>query len=85
MLRLLAPYLAFTCEDVWSWWQEGSIHRAPWPTPAELSRVAGDAAGAREAHAALATALGAIRKGKTDQKVSVGTEVEAVSLRRRRR
>jgi valyl-tRNA synthetase len=79
MLRLLAPYLAFTCEDVWSWWQEGSVHRAPWPTPAELAKVAGDASGAREAHAALATALGAIRKGKTDQKVSVGTEVHAVS------
>ena len=53
MLRLLAPYLPFTCEDVWSWWQAGSVHRAPWPTAAELSGVAGDAAEAREAHAAL--------------------------------
>ena len=79
MLRLLAPFLAFTCEDVWSWWQRGSVHRASWPTAAELSVVAGDAAGAREAHTALAAALGAIRKGKTDQKVSVGTEVEAVA------
>ena len=79
MLRLLAPFLAFTCEDVWSWWQQGSVHRASWPTAAELSIVAGDAAGAREAHTALAAALGAIRKGKTDQKVSVGTEVEAVA------
>jgi valyl-tRNA synthetase len=79
MLRLLAPYLAFTSEEVWSWWQAGSVHRAPWPTAAELSSMAGDDAGARDAHAALAAALGAIRKGKTDQKVSVGTEVEAIT------
>jgi valyl-tRNA synthetase len=79
MLRLLAPYLAFTCEEVWSWSQPGSVHRAPWPTAAELASVAGDAPEARDAHLALAAALGAIRKGKTDQKVSVGTEVEAVA------
>jgi valyl-tRNA synthetase len=79
MLRLLAPYLAFTCEEVWSWSQPGSVHRAPWPTAAELASVAGDAPEARDAHLALAAALGAIRKGKTDQKVSVGTEVEAIA------
>ncbi|MCC7032367.1 MAG: valine--tRNA ligase [Acidobacteria bacterium] len=79
MLRLLAPYLAFTCEDVWSWWQPGSVHRASWPTTTEVLAIAGQDPAARQAHAALASALGAIRKGKTDQKVSVGTEVEAVT------
>jgi valyl-tRNA synthetase len=79
MLRLLAPYLAFTCEEVWSWWQPGSVHRAPWPTSAEVPAIALDETAVRAAYGHLAGALESVRKAKAESRLSVGSEVQSVA------
>ncbi len=72
-LRLFAPFLPFVTEEVWSWWQEGSIHQASWPDEAEIrGPLARGPAGVADVAAAV---LGELRKAKTAAKRSLRTEV----------
>ncbi|WP_425954569.1 valine--tRNA ligase [Xylanimonas sp. McL0601] len=73
MLRLLAPVLPYATEEVWSWWRTGSVHRAAWPIAADLRIAAGDADPAQLA--AAGNALAALRKIKSEAKVSMRTPI----------
>jgi valyl-tRNA synthetase len=74
VLRLFAPVLPFVTEEVWSWWRDGSVHRATWPSD---SGQPGDPAVLR----LTAAALGQIRKAKSDRKMSMKAEVPRAEIR----
>ena len=76
LLRLLAPFLPFVTEEVWSWWHEGSVHVAPWPQPGELA-TAGSPGGTAVLDM-TAEVLAAIRRAKTAAKRSMRAPVRRV-------
>ncbi|MEU4254452.1 valine--tRNA ligase [Amycolatopsis sp. NPDC026612] len=73
VLRLFAPFLPFATEEVWSWWQPGSVHRAAWPLPAT-----GD--GDPQLLSLAGQVIAAVRRAKTDAKVSMRTAVEVLTV-----
>jgi len=70
LLRLFAPFLPYATEEVWSWWRQGSIHRAAWPSTETFP-----AGGEPVVYEAAAWALGEIRKAKALAKRSLRTDV----------
>jgi valyl-tRNA synthetase len=66
MLRLFAPYMPFVTDEVWSWWQSGSVHRAPWPSSRELAAVTPRDPQASACLAASVAVLGEIRRAKSE-------------------
>ena len=78
--RLLAPMLPFATEEVWSWWQSGSIHRTNWPTSNET--LAGCTANKDDLAEldAIYAVLAAVRRAKTEAKVSQRAEVAKLKV-----
>jgi valyl-tRNA synthetase len=77
--RLFAPFLPFVTEEVWSWWQAGSVHRAAWPSRAELGRALD---GADESLLdPVCEVLAQVRRAKTEAKVSQRAAVAALVVR----
>ncbi|MFN0029894.1 MAG: valine--tRNA ligase [Acidimicrobiales bacterium] len=88
LLKLFAPFLPFATEEVWSWWQHGSVHTSPWPDPAALRARANAAANASDGDRAGGTAevpgglyrtasavLAGARRAKTEARKSLRAEI----------
>jgi valyl-tRNA synthetase len=74
LLGLFAPFLPFVTEEVWSWWQEGSVHRSPWPDGAAIRALS---AGQDPALVAdVAAVLTQVRKAKSEASASMRADVD---------
>jgi valyl-tRNA synthetase len=83
LLRLFAPFLPFVTEEVWSWWQGGSIHRAPWPTAGEVLQPIGSPdSTALEIREATQGALAEVRRVKSILKKPVKAVIATATLQR---
>jgi valyl-tRNA synthetase len=76
-LRLLAPFLPFVTEEVWRWWQVGSIHQAAWPTAAEFGE---HRTGDPSVLEVAADVLAAVRRAKTTEKRSMRSRVAELTV-----
>jgi valyl-tRNA synthetase len=76
ILRLFAPIIPFVTEEVWSWWHEGSVHRAAWPSAGELPATTGGS----DLLAFTSDVLGELRKAKTTAKRRMRTPVRRLTI-----
>src|SRR3712207_2786881 len=79
-LRLLAPFLPYVTEEVWSWWQEGSVHRQPWPTAEEIRAAAGADPGNADVLHWAAAVLREVRKAKSESNLPLRTAARSVQV-----
>ena len=77
LLKLFAPFIPFVTEEVWSWWQEGSIHLQTWPKSSEI--ITNKSTGI-EALNNVTWILSEVRKVKTENKQSMKAEVKTLEI-----
>jgi valyl-tRNA synthetase len=78
LLRLFAPFLPFVTEEVWSWWQDGSVHQARWPSEEAAGWLGATAPGDTAVLATASAVLAGVRRAKTEAKVSMRAEAAQV-------
>jgi valyl-tRNA synthetase len=79
LVRLLAPFLPFVTEEVWSWWAAGgSVHRAAWPTGGERGDLG--AGGHPEVLAVASEVLARARRAKTEAGRSLKARVASLTM-----
>ena len=86
LLRLFAPFLPFVTEEVWSWWQDGSIHQARWPEIDEIgSLITKDDDAARVAdelaYQWATEVLFEVRKQRSEAKQPLKVPITTVTVR----
>jgi valyl-tRNA synthetase len=86
LLRLFAPFLPFVTEEVWSWWKDGSIHTAAWPSGKELEDLLGDNASAtrqsdQDIYTWATDVLFEVRKQRSEAKQPMRVPITAVGVR----
>jgi valyl-tRNA synthetase len=81
--RVLAPFLPFVAEEVWSWWQQGSVHLTRWPDAEELREALGGAQaqpGEEQALVLAADVLREVHKAKSQARRPMRTPVVRVQV-----
>jgi valyl-tRNA synthetase len=78
MHRLFAPFMPFVAEEVWSWWHDTSVHAQGWPQPRELAAAGNGLAADSGFLDSLSEVLAAVRRAKTEAKVSQKAVVESL-------
>lgn len=77
LLKLFAPFIPFVTEEVWSWWQQDSIHLQSWPKPDEV--ISDHNVGVAPLNN-VTWILGEVRKVKTENKQSMKAEVKTLEI-----
>jgi valyl-tRNA synthetase len=78
--RLFAPYLPFAADEVWSWWQQGSVHTARWPELAEIDALTAADPEAQRALDAAIDVLGEIRRVKSVEKRPLKAKIDVAEV-----